>query len=421
MGKLLKSTRVRGSVRAYTRHVPTCPHVGDSDYDDCRCPKWLYVNRNGKRTRYTLNTPSWAEASRIAEDTLDAMHPEIAAARNERAKTQATVMTVREACDLWIGRTERESGRSVVEQYKSLSNMLCRWATAHGIVNVQEITPLQLERWYSSNDWKKLAETTRYQRWGVLRSMFRYWKDRNVLKDSPIASIRAIRVKGSHVQGPYSDQQVTAILAAVPKVVPLNIQPEERKPYEKRLRTFINLLLHTGCDIGDGILFSPENLEKVNLDRRRSVYVYEYKRRKTGTDAVIPMPDWLVADLLNVPLLRGSKLELPFKAGKDRDLRWDVRIWAGRVDRAIKKAGVHWVELPTRDKNGKPERKDANVKQLRHTFAVRQLKAGQRPEDVARMMGHADGGTMIRKHYAPWVKDLNIAHITRVVAQRASR
>jgi hypothetical protein len=47
VGDLLKSTRVRGSVRAHTRHVPTCPHACDADHDDCRCPKWFYVNRDG--------------------------------------------------------------------------------------------------------------------------------------------------------------------------------------------------------------------------------------------------------------------------------------------------------------------------------------------------------------------------------------
>jgi hypothetical protein len=61
------------------------------------------------------------------------MHPEIAAARTEKAKKQASAMSVREACDLWIERTKREFGRSVVDQYKSLSNILCRWATAHGM------------------------------------------------------------------------------------------------------------------------------------------------------------------------------------------------------------------------------------------------------------------------------------------------
>jgi integrase len=373
------------------------------------------VNRDGKRTRHSLSTPSWAEACRIAEDTLDAMHPEIAAARTEKAKKQASAMSVREACDLWIERTKREFGRSVVDQYKSLSNILCRWATAHCIVNVQEITALHLERWYSSSDWKKLAQTTRYQRWGVLRSMFGYWKERNVLPSSPITAIKAVKVKGGHVQGPYTDEQVAAILAAVPQMVPMNIQPEERKPYEQRVRTFVNLLLHTGCDLGDGILYIPDNLEIVKIDKRKTVHVYRYKRRKTGVDAVVPLADWIIDDLMKLPPLKKSRPGLPFRTDTEADIRWDVKVWGARIDRVIKKAGVEWVELPTRDKQGRFERKAANVKMFRHTFAVRQLKAGQRPEDVARMMGHVDT-TMIRKHYAPWVKDLDTAHIKRVVS-----
>jgi integrase len=82
-------------------------------------------------------------------------------------------------------------------------------------------------------------------------------------------------------------------------------------------------------------------------------------------------------------------------------------------------AGVEWVELPS-DAKGRTRRKKANTRPLGHTFAVRQLKAGQRPEGVARMTGHVNAD-MIRKHYAPWVKDLNLAHIKRIVVQRSAR
>ena len=47
--------------------------------------------------------------------------------------------------------------------------------------------------------------------------MFGYWKERNVLPSSPITAIKAVKVKGGHVQGPYTDEQVAAILAAVPQ------------------------------------------------------------------------------------------------------------------------------------------------------------------------------------------------------------
>jgi hypothetical protein len=45
---------------------------------------------------------------------------------------------------------------------------------------------------------------------------------------------------------------------------------------------------------------------------------------------------------------------------------------------------------------------------------VRQLCAGQRPEEVARELGHS-GTDLIYRHYAPWVKDMDMAHIARIV------
>jgi integrase len=61
------------------------------------------------------------------------------------------------------------------------------------------------------------------------------------------------------------------------------------------------------------------------------------------------------------------------------------------------------------------KKKPANVKQFRHTAAVRWLCQGQRVEEVAKMLGHSNNN-MVRKHYAPWVEDLDLAHITRVVS-----
>ncbi len=143
------------------------------------------------------------------------MHPEIAEARKQKEKKQGANLTVREACDLWIDRTRREFSRSLVDQYRSLSNMLCRWATAHGIVYVQDITALQLEKWYSSTAWEEFAETTRSQKWSVLRTMFNWWLERKVILESPIKCIKATKLKSGHVQGPYSEEQMTAILAAI--------------------------------------------------------------------------------------------------------------------------------------------------------------------------------------------------------------
>ena len=112
MKNLLKSSH--GSVRPYTRHSIGCLHPAGPD--TCSCPKWLYVwnAATGKKSRKSLNTPSWAEAQRIASDTLRGMDPEIASARAVTDKRDQQRMTVSDACDLWIDRTRRQFGLRLV-------------------------------------------------------------------------------------------------------------------------------------------------------------------------------------------------------------------------------------------------------------------------------------------------------------------
>jgi hypothetical protein len=71
------------------------------------CPKWLYVRNaeTGDRSRKSLATPSWAEAQRIAAETLRGMDPEIAAARAVKNDRKDAV-TVAEACDLGLSARE---------------------------------------------------------------------------------------------------------------------------------------------------------------------------------------------------------------------------------------------------------------------------------------------------------------------------
>jgi integrase len=320
-------------------------------------------------------------------------------------------MTVSDACDLWIDRTRRRFGDDgVLPQYKSLMVKVRSWAESHGIIYVQDITPLQLERWYSSRDWLRHADTTRQQRWGVLRSMFAFLKTRGVIDTSPIASIKAVRPPKDHVQGPYTDEQVSKLLAAIETTTPDNVNTEEREVYAQRLRAYVDLLLHTGCDVGDGILFDQARIKRTTIDGRE-VTVYRYTRQKTGVLAVIPIPTTIADELMSVPMLMGNPSGMPFRS--KLDIRSDVHTWSRRIQRVLELAGIEWVELP-RDAKGHTRRKKANAKQIRHTFAVRQLKAGQRPEEVARMLGHVDT-TMVLRHYAPWCKDLDEAHIRRVV------
>lgn len=422
MGEIQKSAY--GSVRPYTRHALGCPYAAEPDYDKCRCPKWLYVYnaQTGKKTRKSLVTPSWSEAVEIAAKTLKGMDPEIAEARARKAEEAAKNderMTVPAACDLWIGRTIREFGpeASTTEQYRWLKKKVCGWAESHGIVHVQDITTLQLERWYSSSAWN-FAPNTKSQRWGILRSMFRYMEKRGVLVKSPAEAIDAVKPDLGHVQGPYTDEQVRKILASIEKSLPANLPFHKRSTYAPRLCTFINLLLESGCDVGDALLHEPRRIETHKV-KGKTVYVYRYSRQKTEIEAIVPISAKLVDELKNVPLEAGTYAEMPFRT-RGLKMKRNQKRWSERIDGVLDAAGVEWVEVPRRTKNAEPIRNPANAKQFRHTFAVRQLVAGHSPEDVAKMLGHVDT-EMIKKHYAPWVKALDDAFIGRVVGRRSGR
>lgn len=389
-----------GSVKPYTRHLQSCPYQKAKDHNSCSCPKWLYSRgQGGEKKRISLNTPSWAEAQRIAADRLRFMDPEIAAARAVTEQHEAKLVTVKAACALWLERVARDLGREgSYEQYSVVCKEIEGWARSMGTLHIQEITSLHLAGWYASRHWTKRSLSTRRQRWVMVRSMFRYWHEHKVIPENVAAIVKPVKGSSDHVQGPYSDEQVEAVMQHI-----------EADP---RLRAFVLLLLHTGCDVMDAVLFDPARIRDYAIDGR-TVRVYRYRRVKTNVEAVVPLPPDTAKVLRSVPRLHENPSPMPFR---DPELKLvsDRNRWSLSIRQALKVANVKWVELPTLDDRGRPKRKQANCKQFRHTFAVRQLCAGQRPEEVAKMLGHVNTD-MVRKHYAPWVEEMDQAHISRVV------
>lgn len=405
-----------GSVKPYTRHVESCPHRRERDFNVCACPKWLYTRHDGKRKRKSLNTPSWAEAQRIATDRLRAMDPEIAAARATNEKNEQQLVSVKDAADLWLQRCMRQHGR-VYPQYRTVAAMLISWAADHGIDFIQDVKPIALEKWYGSREWLRLAETTRNQRWIDVRSLFTYVRDCGLISESPAARIKPVRPSGDLVQGPYSEEQVAAILAHVGDSLPEGTPPEQHAVHTARLHAFILLLLNVGCDVMDAVLHADDRIEQATVEGK-TVDVCRYKRVKTGVTAIVPLAAEVAQTLRSVPRLPENPPAMPFRDPRLQVVS-DTRDWSQRVRQVLKAAKVDWVDLPGADQNGRPRRKAANTKQFRHTFAVRQLVAGQRPEEVAKMLGHVDTN-MVRRHYAPWVAEMDQAHIGRVVKNWAA-
>jgi integrase len=404
-----------GMVRPYTRHLEGCKSKNNA----CHCPKWLYEHRKGaKPRRYTLITPSWSEAQSIASKTLEGFNPDIAAARALVAQSDAKRTSIPDACLMWMDRTERDYGSAsgIVAQYKSITKKLKEWAERERIEWIQDVTPMHLESWYASEDWKHYSDTTRNQRWSVLRSIFRFWHEREVIEKNPVIAIKPSKLDGDPRQGPYSDKQLESIFAHIAECVPANIPTKEQAVYAVRLHAFITLLLNTGCDVVDAVLFDKANVTTQAVSGKK-VPVYRYHRQKTGKQAIIPLPNAIAGELRKVPMLERNPANMPFKS--ERDLQTDVNTWRYRIQSVLGAAKVKFVELP-RDKHGKARRKAANAKQFRHTFAIRQLVAGQREETVAKMLGHADT-EMIRTHYGAWVPERDDAHVREILEVRSRR
>lgn len=415
----MKLSNSHGSCIPYTRHVPGCPHRLEKDHNDCRCPKWIYENRRGGTPiRHTLNTPSWADALRIAALTHEGFNPEIAAARALKAKAEKQKKSVEEACQMWLDHVEADSplGRKgVFRVYASLTRKVIAWAIRQRILFIQDVTTELLTVWKNSPDWTDGAMLTRQQRWVALRTFFAFLTRVTVLDADPILPLRPIKTGGDLVQGPFTDEQVAAMFTAIDDSFWDYLREEKRDTYAARLRALMLLLLHSGCDLIDAVNFEEGMIEEMEIDERR-VWVYRYHRVKTGVLAVVPMADDVVQTIRAVPMLRNNQEGMPFRI-KDTEAGSDAKNWSRRIGRVLTVAQVSHVTLPAgkRGTEGRIRKKKATAKQMRHTFAVRQLRAGQRPEAVARMLGHVDV-TMIRKHYAPWVAELDEAHVRQVVA-----
>jgi integrase len=405
---LLKSSY--GSVKPYTRHVAGCSK--GTNENDCGCPKWLYeYKRGGKPIRRSLVTPSWAEAQRIASDTLRGFDPEIAKARAAEQKREAQRITVEDACKRWLDHARKKNGETgVLPSYRSLANKIIDWATRQRFLFIQDVTTAALDAWSSSKEWTHYSPLTQRQRWANLRNMFAYLTSIKILDENPAVAIKPITPDSDPVQGPYTDEQVEAMYAHV--LESLEGDPKTRQLRATRLRTMLTFLLRTGADLIDAAQFEQSHIEAMQIDERQ-VWVYQYHRSKTGVLAVVPLTDDVVREIREVPLMAENDPEMPFRSSA-ADAFTDARFWGHRIQRLLKIAEVKWVELPTKDRRGRPQRKAANAKQLRHTFAVRQLLAGQPPEAVARMLGHVDA-TMVRKHYAPFVPALKERHVRLVL------
>lgn len=431
-----------GTVKPYTRHKQPKPDGSGGcetpEVDTCSCPKWLYVNQRGKeRIRYALNTPSWAEALEKAADKLKTLDPEIAESREAKQKVERDRKTVYEAINLWLDRTRTLLGADaqIVNQYRSTfgwvdkdgvkRGALLRYAQEHHLDYIDEFTPLVCQQWLAGSGFPGKQPYSRHQRWGTVRSFFNFLHKLKVIESNPVENIEAPAPGDTFAHAPYTDEQYKAILDNADWYVDDRVKNGERDVYCQRMHTFLELLRWTGMDLIDAVQYRAEQIEDTKVDGVR-VSVLRYRRTKTarrgGVEAVIPLTSQVAKKLRSVPFTPKSVPGMPFRY-VGNDLKSDVHNWSRRISALIKLADIGEIPLmgkdgrPALDKFGNQKTTTPDAKMLRHTFAVGELLKGVSEEVVAKMLGHAST-EMIRKHYGPWCKKRDDAHIRAVVASR---
>src|SRR5690348_2233577 len=215
-----------------------------------------------------------------------------------------------------------------------------------------------LERWYSEKPWSEFEVTTRRQVWINVRSIFKFWFERGLIERNPVLPVKPVKRPDDHVQGPYSDKQIAAILR--------QLDPEG----DRRLRAFVLHLMHVGCDVVDAVRFNTKRIEDVTIDGQ-TIHIYRYKRAKTKVTAIVKLSADVAQELRSVPRLADNPDGMPFR-NPGVELNSDRSDWSKRVIAVLHAAGVEWVDLPP-DDEGRVRRKQANCKMFRHTAAVRWL------------------------------------------------
>jgi integrase len=406
------TTTILRTATVIVRHSVDCPDKAEgTGWKKCDCPKSLviYDGATKKQVRVSAKTREWSKAEDLKKEYEDGWDPVKVELKALKAEKRRELVRIEDAVLLYIqDMATRLGDNGTCSMARSLfghidpetkavlqgkgKGYLFDWLDSQPtrLEYISEIKPEHLTAWRAS--WKFKSDLTAAQRWTMVKGFFRFCEAHNWIGDSPCRKLASLKVKKGSRTAIFTDSQYEKIRDAVYAYSPENIPAATKKSWERRLLTFLELMRWSGADVVDCVLFEPTKL----VDG-----VFSYKR-KTGEQAVVPLPDHLLKLLARVPLEADSiGPEMPFRT--DVALQSDCRNWARRLEMLFKLAGITAVKTDHRIR--KP-----HVKMLRDTCAVWALRRGVSMYSVSKMLGHSNTRTT-EKSYLPFVPELQKAHV----------
>jgi integrase/recombinase XerD len=332
----------------YRRHSPTCQYK-TREQNRCRCRIWYDWNIDGRRIVKPIGTRDWQRAQGLARD----MEAEGRILDGNKSPL------VEKACEDFLADAKARGLREPsIYKYKLLLTRLQAFAKDKGLVFISnfdlDMTAKFRETWTNKG-------TSARKKLERLRTFFTFCHDRGWISSNPAKKLKMPKNEEPPVE-PFTKEQVTAILAAIPKY------PDKHNAV--RLRALVLLLRYSGLRLGDAVTLDRNRVEDGRLFLRTA---------KTGTRVFVPLPKVVIDALMECD-------PLPFWSGESRR-KSVIGNWQRALKRLFKLANVP---------NGHAHR-------FRHTFAAELLMSGASLTNVAQLLGHSSE-KITEKHYSAWIK-----------------
>jgi len=340
----------------WRRHLKSCPHRVRT-YKKCGCPIWVQGTLHGKWLKQSLDLRNWESAQKLVRDWESGYSHGA-----ERA-------TVAKACDAFIRDCEaRNLSSASLGKYRLLTEELKKHFEGRvvGALTVDEVRRYR-ETW-------ELAPISARKKLERLRTFFRFCIDNQWMHANPAKGIKP-PIAHTRPTLPVTNEDFEKILWACDLYRVQGIYGEGNRT---RVRAFVLLLRYSGLRIRDVALLSDDKLKGNKL------LLYS---AKTKVPVYIPLPEFVVKELLKAGALRSGKY---FFWSGHGEIKSCVNDWQRTLAKLSKLAGVKF-----------------HAHQLRDSFAVDLLSNGVSLEDVATLLGNTV--KIAEKHYAPWVQSRQIS------------
>jgi site-specific recombinase XerD len=330
------------------RHLPTCKSTKPNA--KCMCPVWVDGMNEGKRTRYSLDTCNWEDASRkLLEITT-----------GSEKKNSSVVDAVK---DFIKDCERRELAASGVKKYKEVLEQLKLYCAGRAITTVRAIDYSAVKTFITELQGSTLIQGKKIER---LRTFFRHCLDCGWCETNPAANVKKPKVLNKPVQ-PFTAEQVAAIIKATDSYPERNSFGHNNRA---RMKAFVLTLRYTGLRIGDAVKLSRAQV------RNGRVLLYT---TKTGAPIYLPL-----APVLQ-DALKAIENGTPYYYWTGTGGKGSLNTWDRGFRKVLKLAGVK-----------------GHAHMFRHTLAIELLERGFKVEQVAAILGNSPA--IVYKHYSPWVK-----------------